>query len=221
MDRYNINASDFQFEPGAQIELYFFDEKFEYRFEISERTNNGYNDCVIVNLPHNRINDFYKGEDFIQCRCVHKIVVYEFTGEILKIIRDDNPCVIIKPAQKIKEFNHRKKSRISVEIVAEYNIESGVPGLDNGLCRGFVMIKDASMDGISFQTTDTIPINAVIKMNLFKEGIILKVQVMKVQMVNEKSFYGSRIVDIDEDTKLKYQKMLEKLLNADKMETIY
>ena len=83
------------------------------------------------------------------------------------------------------------------------------------------MIKDASMDGISFQTTDTIPINAVIKMNLFKEGIILKVQVMKVQMVNEKSFYGSRIVDIDEDTKLKYQKMLEKLLNADKMETIY
>lgn len=216
-----FNSKDLKFVPGEQIELYFFDEKVEYRFEISKRSFEEYSGFLIVRLPYSKLNDFYKGEDYMQCRYVHKNVVYEFTGEIIRIIKDSDPCIIIKPSNEFKEFNQRKQTRIAVEIVAEYNIESGIPGLNNGITRGFIVIKDASSDGISFQTTDTIPINAIIGLDLYRDGISMKVQVKKVQIVNEKNFYGGLIIDMDDVNKSKFNKLLEKKLNEDKFHPIY
>lgn len=220
MDTNKINSNELVFTPGEEVELYFFDEQVEYRFPISARKFKDYEGHLILSIPHSRIKSFYKGEDFVQCRYVHDNIVYEFHGEIMRIIKDDMPSVIIKVSQKFKEFNQRKKNRISVDIPSEFQIIAGVPGID-GNSRGFAMIKDASLDGLSFLTSDIIPTGAIIELNLYRNDIILNVEVKKVQLINEKNFYGGRVVNLEEPTKSKYAHLLEKTLTMDKIDIIY
>lgn len=208
--------SSINFINGEYVELYFPNEQIEYRLEICTQNIEGFESCLFLKIPFELLDSFYKGEDFIECRYVQANIVYEFVGEILKIVKGDKPCVVIKNPNKLKKFNQRQRNRLSTQIICEYFVE----GIDVGSAvdrnQGFVTIKDVSLDGISFLTTDSIPINARLKMNFFKHNIFLIVEVKKSQIVNQKNFYGSKIVDFIGDSDILYKNLIEKLIKENK-----
>lgn len=210
-----INSNQIDFKEGNELEIYFPEEKTEYRLSVSSKVFKGFENDLVVILPNIYNKTFYKGEDFIQCKYVADNIVYKFGGEILKLVHGDTCYVIIKKPKNILKTSQRSKDRVSTKILCEYFAHKIIPGETLSRTRGFATIKDASIGGVSFVTTDILPSNTVLKMNLSKEDISIFVEVITCQKVNDKNFYGGKIVDYAEGDKEKFQNLLDKLSNIE------
>lgn len=219
MSNADINANNISFNDGDQIEIYFPEEKAEYRFVVSSKVFPGYEDMLVVNLPNTLTNTFYKGEDFIQCKCVSENVVYTFGGEIMKIVHGKESYVIIKKPQNFQKETHRSKTRVSIQILCEYFVQKVVPGETISRMQGFASIKDASIGGVSFLTTDYIPPSTILRMNLNNYNITFDVEVMSMQRVNDKNFYGGKIVNFLGDSKEIFSRYLQSMLENSENQT--
>ena len=220
MNNNSIDSNSIEFAPGEQVEIYFPEEKIEYRLYCSDKKYKGYEDCLIVKLPNEFKSTFYKGEDFIQCRYVDNNIVYEFGGEILRIVHGQESYVIIKKPANLKKGNSRSKERIFTQILCEYFIINMAPGADYSNKQGFATIKDASTGGVSFLTTDSMAIDTVIKMDFLKTDISIIVEIKKHQIVNDKNFYGAKIIDFIVDDGVKYRNYIQSLANRDSYDSL-
>lgn len=209
----DVESSQINFIAGDQIEVYFPEEKIEYRFSVSSKVFEGYEDCLVVNLPNEYVDTFYKGEDYIQCRYVSDNIVYKFGGEILKLVYENVASIIIKKPTNLHRGSYRTKNRVSTQILCEYFVQRVVPGEYLSRMQGFATIKDASVGGVSFLTTDTLPNNTVLKMIFNQPAINILVEVTNAQKVNEKNFYGGKLVGYEGDSEAKFKKYLEDLIN--------
>lgn len=214
-----INSDEINFKEGNQLEIYFPEEKTEYRLSVSSKTFNGFENDLVVVVPDIYSKTFYKGEDFIQCKYVADNIVYKFGGEILKIIHGETCFVIIRKPKSILKATQRSKDRVSVKILCEYFVHKIVPGEDISRMRGFATIKDASPGGVSFITTDILPSNTILKMDLSKENISIFVEVITSQRINDKNFYGGKIVNYPGYNKDSFLKLLNKLSSNQELET--
>ena len=214
-----VNSSELVFEPGNELEIYFPEEKTEYRLSVASEIFKGFENDLVVTLPKSYSYTFYKGEDFIQCKYVSNNIVYKFGGEILKIIHDDICYVIIKKPKNIQRGSHRTKDRISTQILCEYFVHKIIPGEYISRTQGFATIKDASAGGVSFLTTDILPSNTILKMNLSRKNISIFVEVITSQKVNDKIFYGGKIVDFENGDDEKYYQYLKTLASDDDSKT--
>lgn len=215
----DINSNEIKFFPGNQIEIYFPEERIQYRFTVSSKKFPNYDEYVVVDLPDEFKHTFYKGEDYIQCKYVINNIVYQFGGEIVKIIYETNSYIIIKKPVVLRRETHRAKQRVMTQILCEYFVEKVIPGQTLTRLQGFAVIKDANTGGISFLTTDEIPTNTVLKMKLNKTNIILVVEIMNFQRVNNKNFYGSKIIRFENNSEHNYRKMLDSIVNKEDLET--
>ena len=215
----DIHANDISFSPGDQIEIYFPEEKAEYRFVVSSMVFEGYKDMLVVDLPNTLSNTFYKGEDFIQCKCVSQNVVYTFGGEIIKIVHGKNSYVIIKKPQNFQKETHRSKARVSTQLLCEYFVQKVDPGEYISRMQGFASIKDASIGGVSFLTTDSIPSNTILRMHLNNLNIVFDVEVMSMQRVNDKNFYGGKIINFLGDSEELFSRYLQSMLESSENQT--
>lgn len=220
MDNYNvdIDSKEIKFISGNQIEIYFPEEKTQYRFTVSSKKFPNCDDYIVVNLPDEFKNTFYKGEDYIQCKYVINNIVYQFGAEIVKIIYENKAYIILKKPGVLRKESHRAKQRVLTQILCEYFVEKVIPGHTLTRMQGFAVIKDANTGGISFLTTDEIPNNTVLKMVLNKTNIVLVVEIMNFQRVNNKNFYGSKILRFENNSEANYRKMLDSIVNKDDLE---
>ena len=209
----NVNSNEVVFKEGNHLEIYFPEEKTEYRLTVSSRTFSGFEDCLIVELPQQFASTFYKGEDFIQCKYVFNNVVYQFGGEIVRLINDNGYFVIIKKPNTLHKEFYRAKSRIVVKLLTEYFVERIAPGEFASRMQGFATIKDASIGGISFLSSDILPNNTIVKMNLLQTNISLVVEIMNYQKVNDKNVYGGKIIRFLNNSEPQYRRLLETAAN--------
>lgn len=214
-----VNSSEITFKPGNELEIYFPEEKTEYRLSVASQVFEGFENDLVVTLPKSYSYTFYKGEDFIQCKYVSNNIVYKFGGEILKIVHGDNCYVIIRKPKNIQKGSHRTKDRISTQILCEYFVHKIIPGEYISRTQGFATIKDASIGGVSFLTTDILPSNTVLKMILSRENISIFVEVITSQKVNDKIFYGGKIVGFEDGDDDRYCKYLDFLSSDDDSKT--
>lgn len=221
MDNNNldIDSKEIQFLPGNQIEIYFPEEKTQYRLTVSSKKFPNCEEHIVVNLPQEFKNTFYKGEDYIQCKYVINNIVYQFGGEIVKIIYENKSYIIIKKPVVLRKESHRAKQRVMTQILCEYFVEKVIPGQTLTRMQGFAVVKDANTGGISFLTTDEIPNNTVLKMMLNKTNIVLVVEIMNFQRVNNKNFYGSKIIRFENNSEIAYKKMLESIVDKEDLNT--
>lgn len=214
-----VSSSEITFEAGNQLEIYFPEEKTEYRLSVASQTFKGFENDLVVTLPKSYSHTFYKGEDFIQCKYVSNNIVYKFGGEILKIIHGDTCYVIIRKPKNIQKGSHRTRDRVSTQILCEYFVHKILPGEHISRTQGFATIKDASIGGVSFLTTDVLPSSTVLKMTLSRKNISIFVEVITSQKVNDKTFYGGKIVGFEDGDEEKYCKYLEYLSSGDDSQT--
>lgn len=66
------------------------------------------------------------------------------------------------------------------------------------------------MGGVSFLTTDTIPIGTIIDMEILRANIFIRVEIKSHQIVNEKNFYGGRIIEYLNDGEEGYRNYIAK-----------
>ena len=191
----NIYSHDINFEPGKYVEIYFEEEKIRYRLTISDRKFECYPDTIVVNLPLELKNTFYKGEDFLQCKYVDNNIVYDFWGEIIRIVVDNNPCIIIKRPIHIQKENSRSKARLSVNTLAEYTITNKSVGAIDIRNFGFCTIKDVNIDGVSLLTTEIIPVNSILKIDVLKANLSFVIEIKQNQIENNKYLYGGKILE--------------------------
>lgn len=215
----DISSNEIKFIPGEQLEIYFPEEKTEYRFTVSSREFVGFENHLVVDLPSEFRSTFYKGEDFIQCKYVCDNIVYQFGGEIIKIVYENNSYIIIKKPTNLQKASHRTKQRVITQILCEYFVQKVIPGEYISRMQGFATIKDASIGGLSFLTTDTLPNNTVLKMSLNRTNINVYVEVINFQKVNDKNFYGAKIVGFDGDSEHSYRQLLESITNQNESST--
>lgn len=215
----DIDSKEIQFLPGNQIEIYFPEEKTQYRFTVSSRKFPDCDEHIVVNLPQEFVSTFYKGEDYIQCKYVINNIVYQFGGEIIKIIYEHKAYIIIKKPVVLRRETHRAKQRVLTQILCEYFVERVIPGEVLTRMQGFAVVKDANTGGISFLTTDEIPHNTVLKMVLNRSNIVLVVEIMNFQRVNDKNFYGSKILRFENNSESNYKKMLESIVDKEDLNT--
>lgn len=215
----DVSSNEIQFISGNQIEIYFPEEKIEYRFTVSSKEFPGFEDHIVVDLPQEFKNTFYKGEDFIQCKYVSDNIVYQFGGEIIKIVYENKSYIIIKKPANLQKGSHRTKQRVITQILCEYFVQKVVPGEFISRMQGFATIKDASVGGLSLLTTDTFPNSTVLKLVLNKTDIVVYVEIMNFQKVNDKNFYGGKIVGFDNGGEKRYKDLLESIINREEAQT--
>lgn len=211
----DVNSNEIEFIPGNQLEIYFPEEKTEYRFTVSDKTFPNCEEHIVINLPDEFRDTFYKGEDYVQCKYVINNIVYQFGGEIIKIIYGNKSYIILKKPLSLKKGSYRAKQRVITNILCEYFVEKVIPGKYLSRTQGFASIKDASSGGVSFLTTDEFPHYTVLRMVLNRTNIVLFVEIMNFQRVNDKNFYGGKIVGFGENSEARYKKMLDSIVNKD------
>lgn len=186
-------TNSIEINSGEFIEICFPEEQVEYKFTVSTRQFKMFNDCIVLDIPYQLKDSFYKGEDFIQCRCIKNNTVYEFCADIVRLVLDDKPCVIIRKSSDLIRSNTLAEKRVATNILCEYSLMQLAPGSQFSRNNGFAIIKDANGKGISFLTIDTLPIGAIVKMNFVKATISIEVEIKRCQLIDDKYSYGAKI----------------------------
>lgn len=202
----------FDFVPDTDIDLYFPDEKVEYRLRVIKAEDN----VLVASIDDSLKKKFYKGEDLIKCTYVKDNMVYEFGGEIEKITDEEGSKVYIKLPEFYQQKGIKRETRVAVNIPAQYIIErctiDQVMNDRTGLCR----ICDLNLSGLSFLCVNNIPKNSTLNLFLKWTGdgnIVLKGDIKKKQAVNSLYNYGIMITDYLDNCKDIYIKLIETSAN--------
>lgn len=215
MDDNLYNGVDIGFSKGDYIDLLFEKEAVDYKLKIDDLKLDKY--TIILKLDELLKDSFYKGEDLARCRYVKNNIVYEFGAEIIKLDLT-KLLVYIKISEHLKKRTQRNKNRLNASIVCEYIIESIPINSTTTKRRGLGLIKDLSISGVSFNTSNKIPKNTEIFLffigrndALEENNIVIKCDVKREQIVNGKYLYGLSIMDFPNDSFDNYKKLLDKL----------